>query len=345
MDIGSLRKNIERREFKPVYLLHGEEPYYIDQISNLLQDRVLSESERGFNQTILYGKDTDMQTILNAAKRFPMMSEYQLVLVKEAQELKWGKGDDDKKASSDPMQAYIENPLGSTILVFCYKHGKFDKRKKIYKAIDKTGLVFESATIYADKVAPWVDDYVKQKQCYIQARASALLAEYLGNDLSKIAGELDKLMLGISQGQEITTTDVQANIGISKDYNVFELQTALGRRDVLKANQIIHYFAKNPKSGPMVMVLGTLNTYFTKILRYHYTTDKSPQNLAKELGVHPFFVKEYEQAARSYNKAQVFRVISHLRTSDLKTKGVGATGTTADAEWMKELVFKIIHHD
>lgn len=345
MDIGSLRKNIERREFKPVYLLHGEEPYYIDQISNLLQDRVLSESERGFNQTILYGKDTDMQTILNAAKRFPMMSEYQLVLVKEAQELKWGKGDDDKKASSDPMQAYIENPLGSTILVFCYKHGKFDKRKKIYKAIDKTGLVFESATIYADKVAPWVDDYVKQKQCYIQARASALLAEYLGNDLSKIAGELDKLMLGISQGQEITTTDVQANIGISKDYNVFELQTALGRRDVLKANQIIHYFAKNPKSGPMVMVLGTLNNYFTKILRYHYTTDKSPQNLAKELGVHPFFVKEYEQAARSYNKAQVFRVISHLRTSDLKTKGVGATGTTADAEWMKELVFKIIHHD
>ncbi|MFN8407083.1 MAG: DNA polymerase III subunit delta [Sphingobacteriaceae bacterium] len=346
MDIRSLCKDIVCRKFKPVYLLHGEEPYYIDQISNLLEEQVLSENEKGFNQTILYGKDTDMLSILNAAKRFPMMSDYQLILVREAQDLKWAKGaEDDKKAVNDPLLAYVENPLSSTILVFCYKYGKFDKRKRIYKAIDKNGLVFESATIYPDKVAAWIEDFVGQKKYRIQVQALALLAEYLGNDLSKIANELNKLMLSIPSTQEITMEDVQANIGISKAYNVFELQTALARRDVLKANQIIHYFAKNPKSNPMVLLLGTLNNYFTKILRYHYLTDKSPQSLAKELGVHPFFVREYEFAGKNYSKDQIFRVISHLRESDLKTKGVGATGNVTDSALLKELVFKIIHHE
>lgn len=342
--IHELLKNIENRIFRPVYLLHGEEAYYIDKISALLEQKVLSESEKGFNQTILYGKETDMMTILNAAKRFPMMSDYQLIVVKEAQELKWSKGADDDKKASDPLLAYAENPLKSTVLVFCYKHAKFDKRKKIYKTIDKNGVVFESSEIYSDKIATWIVDFLKQKNYSIQPQASALLAEYLGNNLSKVVNELEKLMLSIPPGQEITVADVQSNIGISKDYNVFELQAALARRDTLKANQIINYFARNPKSNPMVLVLGTLNNYFTKLLRYHYAVDKSPQSLAKELGVHPFFVKEYELAGKNYSKDQLFRVISDLRESDLKTKGVDATGNTTDAELMKELVFRITDH-
>ena len=341
-NINQLIKDIENRMFKPVYLLHGEEPYYIDKISGLLEERVLSESEKGFNQTTLYGKDTDVTGILNAAKRFPMMSQYQLILVKEAQALQWGKGAEDDKKSADPLLNYLEKPLESTILVFCYKHGKLDKRKKAYKAIDKNGLVFESAEIYADQVPNWITNFVKEKSYRIHVQAAALLADYLGNDLSKIANELEKLLLNVPSTREINVVDIQENIGISKEFNVFELQTAIAKRDVLKANQIINYFTHNPKSNPMVLVLGALNSYFTKILRYHYAIDKSPQNLAKELGVHPFFVKEYELAGKNYSRDKIFQVVSHLRVYDLKSKGVDSTGNTTDGELMKELLFNII---
>ena len=223
MNINELVRDLKARKFKPVYLLHGEESYYIDKVSDYIERNVLTDAERGFNQTVFYGKDTDVMSLLNSVKRFPMMSEYQVILVKEAQDMKWGKDGEDSKKSVDPLLTYFENPLMSTILVFCYKHGKFDKRKKTYKAIDRHGIVFESAEIYADKVPAWVEDYVKEKACRISSRASALLAEYLGNDLSKVANELDKLMLNIPAGGEITAEQVQDNIGISKDYNVFEL--------------------------------------------------------------------------------------------------------------------------
>lgn len=343
MNINDLLKDIKNCKFKPVYLLHGDEAYYIDKISDFLEQSVLTDAEKGFNQTIMYGKDTDVMTILNAAKRYPMMSEFQVVLVKEAQDLKWGKeGDEDKKAI-DPLLTYLENPLKSTVLIFCYKYAKFDKRKKVYKAIDKNGLVFESPEIYDNKVSLWIDDYVREKNYRIQAKASILLAEYLGNDLSKVSNELEKLMLNVPLGQEITADDVQNNIGISKEYNVFELQNAIARRDVLKGNQIINYFAANPKSNPMPLVLGALNTYFTKILKFHYSRDHSQQNLAKELGVHPFFVKDYELAGKNYDKWKTFTIIGYLRDCDLRTKGVDATGNTDDGELMKELLFKIIH--
>ena len=343
MNINELVRDLKSRKFKPLYLLQGEESYYIDKISDYIEEHVLTDAERGFNQTIFYGKDTDIMTILNAAKRFPMMSEYQVILVKEAQEMKWGKEGEDSKKSMDPFLSYLENPLRSTILVFCYKHGKFDKRKKTYKAIDKNGIVFESAEIYADKVPAWVEDYVKEKAYRINARAAAMIAEYLGNDLSKVANELDKLILNIPAGGEITTELVQDNIGISKEYNVFELQSALARRDAFKVNQIIAYFASNPKSNPMPLVLGALNTYFTKVLKYHYAVDKSQYALAKELGVSPYFVKDYEVAGKNYDKAKTFRVISYLRECDLRSKGVDSTGNTDDGELMKELMFKIIH--
>lgn len=343
MNIQELVKDLKSRKFKPVYLLHGEEPYYIDKISDHIEKNVLTDAERGFNQTVLYGKDTDIISILNAAKRFPMMSEYQVVLIKEAQDLKWGKEGDDDKKGADPMLAYLENPLQSTILVFCYKHGKFDKRKKVYKSIDKKGVVFESATIYENKVPAWIEDFVRDKAYRINARAAALMAEYLGTDLSKIANELEKLMLNIPQGGEITAETVQDNIGISKEYNVFELQTALARRDPFKVNQIINYFAANPKSNPLPMVLGALNTYFTKVLKYHYASDRSPQGLARELGVSPYFVKDYELAGKNYDKMKTFQVISYLRECDVRSKGVDSTGNTEGGELLKELMFKIIH--
>nr|MBC7614053.1 DNA polymerase III subunit delta [Pseudopedobacter sp.] len=327
-------KDIKAKKLKPIYLLHGDESYYIDLISDYLEENVLNEMEKGFNQSVFYGKDTEIMMVLNAARRYPMMSDYQLILVKEAQDLKIDK-------AADQFQAYCENPLVSTILVLCHKYGKFDKRKKVYKSIEKKGLVFESNSIYENKVPAWIEDFIKSKGYHINPRASALLAEYLGNDLSKVANELEKLMLNVAKGQEIGTKEVQDNIGISKEYNVFELQNALAKRDVFKANQIINYFEANPKANPMVLIMGNLSGYFTKILKYHYIQDKS--QAARELGVNPYFIKDYEVAARNFSLGKTFEVISLLREYDLKSKGVDSTGNTETGDLMKELVFKIIH--
>lgn len=340
MTAPEILKELKNRKYKPLYLLHGDEPYFIDMIGNYIEHNLLSEAERGFNQTVVYGKDTDVMTVLNAAKRYPMMSDYQVVLVKEAQDMKWGKEDDDKK-SIDPLLSYLEKPLPSTVLVFCYKYGKFDKRKKSYKAIDKNGVVFESAELYDNKVPGWIEGFVIDKGYRISPQASALLAEYLGNDLSKVANELDKLMLNVKAGQEITPKEIQDNIGISKEYNVFELQTALGRKDVVKVNKIINYFEANPKANPLVVVLGALNGYFSKVLKYHYADDKSPQGLAGIIGVSPYFVKDYEQASRSFNYGKTMQIISLLREYDLKSKGVESSA--GPGELMKELMFKILH--
>lgn len=340
MTATDILKDLKNRKFKPVYLLHGEEPYYIDLISSYIEHNALPAAERGFNQTVLYGKDTDIMTVLNAAKRYPMMADHQVVLVKEAQEMKWGKDDDDKK-HINPILAYLENPLPSTILVFCHKYGKFDKRKKTYKAIDKNGLVFESTSLYDNKIPGWIEAFVQEKGYRANQQATALLAEYLGNDLSKIANELEKLILNVPQGEEITLKHIQHNIGISKEYNVFELQAALGKKDVLKTNQIINYFEANPKANPIVLLFGNLNNYFSKVLVYHYVKDKTPQNLAKEMGVNPYFIKDYEQAARNYNFAKTMQIIGLLREYDLKSKGVESN--LPPGELMRELMFKILH--
>jgi DNA polymerase-3 subunit delta len=309
-------------------------------LGNYIEHNLLSDAEKGFNQTIFYGKDTDIMTVLNAAKRYPMMADYQVIMVKEAQDMKWGKEGDDGK-TIDPLLSYLEKPLPSTILVFCYKYAKFDKRKKTYKAIDKNGLVFESTTLYDSKVPGWIEGFVQEKGYRISAQAAALLGEYLGNDLSKIANELEKLMLNVNAGQEITPKEIQDNIGISKEYNVFELQTALARKDVVKVNRIINYFEANQKGNPMVVVLGTLNNYFSKVLRYHYMSDKSPNSVARELGISPYFVKDYELAARSFNYGKIMQIIGLLRMYDLKSKGVDSNA--GNGELMKELMFKILH--
>jgi len=340
MTAADLLKDLKNRKYKPIYLLHGEEPYYIDQVSNFVEHKLLPDAEKGFNQTVFYGKDTDIMSVLNASKRYPMMADYQVVLIKEAQDMKWGNEDPDKKGIN-PVLSYLENPLQSTILVFCYKYGKFDKRKKTYKAIEKNGLVFESSPLYDNKIPAWIEDFLGEKNYRISQQATFILSEYLGNDLSKIANELEKLMLNIPPGQEITLKQIQDNIGISKEYNVFELQTALSKKDTLKANQIINYFEANPKANPIVLVLGNLNNFFTKVLLYHYVKDKSPQNLARELGVSPYFIKDYEQAARSYNYGKTMQIISYLREYDVKSKGVESI--TDHGGLMKELLFKILH--
>ena len=340
MTAPEIIKDLKNRKYKPVYLLHGDEPYFIDQVSNYVEHHLLTDAEKGFNQTVLYGKDTDVMTVLNASKRYPMMADYQVVLVKEAQDMKWGTESDDKK-SINPLLSYLENPLTSTILVFCYKYGKFDKRKKTYKTIEKSGLVFESAQLYDSKIPAWAESYLTDKGYRVNQQASLMLAEYLGNDLSKIANELDKLMLNVAARQEITLKHIHDNIGISKEYNVFELQTALGKKDAFKVNQIINYFEANPKANPIVLMLGNLNNFFSKVLIYHYAKDKSPNSVARELGISPYFVKDYEQAARSYNQPKTMQIIHYLREYDVKSKGVESN--TDHGGLMKELMFKILH--
>jgi len=341
MTASDIIKDIKAKKFKPVYLLHGEEPYYIDQIIHYMEEHVLTDMEKGFNQTVLYGKDTDMATILNAAKRYPMMSDYQLIVVKEAQDLKWAKETEGSSKEAEFVQNYFEKPLASTILVLGFKYANFDKRKKIFKSISKSGIVFQSDPVRDYKLAQWIEELVKEKGAKIAPQAAALMAEYLGADLSKISNELEKLMLNVSKETTIDTDHIQRNIGISKEYNVFELQKALAARNVLKSNQIINYFADNPKANPMVMVMANLNSYFSKILKYHYLQNKN--DAAKELGVNPYFVKDYESAARNYSLPKVFDIISLLREYDLKSKGVDSTGNVTDGELLKELLFKMIH--
>jgi DNA polymerase-3 subunit delta len=339
MSAVEIIKDLKARKFKPLYLLQGEEPYYIDQVVDYIENHVLSDAEKGFNQTVLYGKDTDMSTILNAAKRYPMMSDYQVIIVKEAQDLKWAKETEGKDA--EVVLNYFEKPLPSTILVLAYKYANFDKRKKIYKAIAQKGVVFQSDLVRDYKLMPWIEEHVKEKGYKIAPQAAALMAEYLGTDLSKIANEVEKLCLNIGKETTIQTDHIQKNIGISKEYNVFELQKALASRNVFKCNQIINYFADNPKANPMVMVMANLNAYFTKILKYHYLPNKN--DAAKELGVSPYFIKDYENAARTFGDFKTFEIISLLREYDLKSKGLDSTGNTTDGELLKELLFKMIH--
>ena len=334
MDTNKIIADIKSRKLQPVYLLHGEEPYAIDLVSDCIEKEVLDEAQKGFDQTVLYGKDTDFTTIVSAARRYPMMSDFQVIIVKEAQNLKW--------KEDELLTAYLENPMKSTVLVLAYKHGKFDKRRKVYKAAGKVGVVLESPKLYDDKVAPWITGYVKDKGWSIHPQAAAMMAEYLGADLSKVVNELDKLMLNVPAGQEISAQDIERNIGISKDFNVFELTTALAKRDAEKAFRIVDYFGANPRSNPMPVVLGAMGGYFTKVLKYHYLTDRSPQAVARELGVHPFFTREYDVAARTFNRRKTFDIIAYLRESDLKSKGLNAVNLEP-SDLLKELVYKILY--
>ena len=317
---------------RPIYFLMGEEPYYIDKISQFIADNVLTEDEKGFNQMVLYGKDTTIDDVVANAKRFPMMAERQVVIVKEAQHL---------SRTIENLLSYSENPQPTTVLVICYKYKKLDKRKKLYKAIQRTGELFESKKLYENQVADWIRKTMAGKSYQISPKSCVMLVEFLGTDLSKISNELDKLTLVVPASTEITPELVEKHIGISKDFNNFELKKAIGERDVKKASRIIDYFSQNPKDNPFVVTITLLNTFFTQLLQYHGLNDRSSGNVAKVLGVSPYFVNEYAIAAKNYPMKRVSGIISSLRNLDLKGKGVGASNMS-QSDLLKELLAEII---
>lgn len=349
-EVNQLLLDLKRKIFKPIYFLSGEEPYYIDEISNYIEHHALEEADREFNQTVVYGKDTDLVTILGLAKQFPMMSDYQVVLVKEAQNIKElnksAGGDDSPKGGSNTASqqflAYINSPQPTTILVFCFKYKTIDKRSAIAKALQKHAVYLEFPKLYDNQIPDWIGNYVKDKGYTIGPKATFLMSEFLGNDLSKIVNEISKLLIGREAGSEISAEQVQENIGISKDYNIFELQDALAKKDVFRANRIINYFAANEKEHPLVMTLSSLYGYFSKILKYHFLQDKSKFAAAQALGVNPYFVDGYAKAALNYNSSKLKHIFSYLKEYDLKSKGVDNSGIS-NGELLKELVFKILH--
>jgi len=326
--IGDLKRKI----YHPVYLLHGEEPYYIDVITDLIEESVLTDSEKEFNQTVVYGRDIDPGSIIDMAKRFPMMGNYQVVIVREAQDIE----------KIENLQPYFEKPQPSTILVIAYKYKKIDQRKSFAKSADKAGVIYESAKIYDNKVPAWINEQVISKGFSIRPDACQLLAEYLGSDLGRISKELEKLLINLPAGSAIDTSLIERNIGISKDYNIFELQNALGVRDVAKANRIIRHFAANTKLNPMIVVLTVLFGFFMKLMIYHQLADKSKNIAAAALSVHPFFIKDYIQAAQNYSFRRLRTIIGLLREYDLRLKGMN-NGSTEESELLRELVYKILH--
>ena len=325
--------DLKNRIFKPVYFLAGEEPYYIDLITSYIENKVLPEAEKSFNQIILYADDTNIPSIIDIARRFPMMASHQVVIIKEAQSLK----------KLDDLVIYLEKPLVSTILVFCYKYKTVDKRTKLYKALESHAVYFESVRLRDYQIPAWIDRYLMTKGIRTDPSASAMLTEYLGTDLHKIVNELDKLIITLPAGKPVITTAlIEKNIGISKDYNNFELQKAIGEKNILKANMIVHYFADNPKDNPITLSIASLFGFFSKLLQYHYLTDKSKNNVAAALKVNPFFVKEYENSAMKYNVSKSVQIISLLRTFDMRSKGYGDPGTEP-GDLLKELVYRILH--
>ncbi|MGJ8665759.1 MAG: DNA polymerase III subunit delta [Patiriisocius sp.] len=321
--------NIKNGDIKPIYFLMGEEAYYIDAISDYIEKTVLSEEEKGFNQMVLYGRDVTIDDIVGNAKRYPMMAELQVVIVKEAQDL---------SRTIENLVSYVENPQPTTVLVLCYKYKKLDARKKLSKAVKKSGVLFESKKLYDNQIPDWIKRTLASKGYTISPKAAQMLTEFLGTDLGKINNELEKLQLILKPGEQITPQVIEENIGISKDFNNFELQNAIGERDIKKAFSIIQYFAQNPKNNPIVMTVSLLYGFFVKVLKYHSLTNKA--SAAKELGVNPYFLKDYEKAARNYPMKKVSGIIATIREVDMKSKGVGAANMS-QGDLLKELLVKI----
>ena len=330
-EIAKIVADIKTGIIKPIYFLMGEEPYYIDKLSEFIENNILQEHERDFNQTILYGRDVSVEDIVSAAKRFPMMADRQVIVVKEAQEL---------SKTIENIEKYCENPLQSTVLVICYKYKTLDKRKKTIKNIQKNGLVFESKKLYENQVGQWITRVLQPKEYKIDAKASAMLVEFLGTDLSRISNELDKLQIILPKGSTITPKDIEENIGFSKDFNVFELRKAIGERNQLKAYKIVKYFAENPKDNNIVMVIGLIFSFFVQVQKYHGTNETNPAKVAPLLGVSPFFLKEYDVAKKNFDMRKVSQILNSLRDIDVKSKGVGANGWSLQ-DLYKELLLKV----
>ena len=332
-EVLKIVNNIKAGNIKPIYFLMGEEPYYIDKLSDYIEKNILSEDEKGFNQTVLYGRDVTVEDIISTAKRYPMMSERQVVIIKEAQDL---------SRTIDKLESYVENPLLSTVLVFCYKYKTLDKRKKMTKLLDKVGVVYESKKLYENQVGDWIKRVLSGKGYSIEPKANAMLVEFLGTDLGKINNELEKLQIILPKGSVITPKDIEENIGFSKDFNIFELRKAIGERNQLKAYKIAQYFSDNPKDNPIVLTTGLLFSFFVQILQYHGLKDKNPKNVAAVLKVNPFFLKDYDLALKNYPMKKVSQIVAALREIDLKSKGVGAN-SLPQSDLLREMLYKIFN--
>lgn len=333
MKYEDILTDLKNKIYKPVYFLHGEEEFYIDLLSDYIANNILDESDREFNQTILYGKDVNPGIIIDTARRYPMMSHYQVVIVKEAQTIK----------EIDELASYFNQPVETTILVVCHKHKAYDARKALAKNAKKNGVLFKSDRLYDDKIPTWVNQRLKAEGFSITPDAARLLTGSLGTDLSKINNELGKLIINLNPGAQINEDMVEENIGISKDFNVFELQKAIGSGDHYKAMQICRHFAANQKTNPMVLTITMLYLFFTKLIIFHSLKDKSNNNaVAAELSVHPFFLKDYRPAAKRFSPVKLEKVIGLLKEYDLKSKGVD-NNSTSHGELLKEMIFKIMH--
>lgn len=327
-------RDVKNGVYVPIYFLMGEEDYYIDRISEYIADRVLTEAEKEFNLTILYGADTDIATIINSAKRYPMMSKYQIVMVKEAQNLK----------NLDELTYYLQKPLMSTILVFCYKHGVLDRRKKLAAEIEKAGILFESKKLKDAQLSGFISSYLKRKRVDIEPKASEMMAEFVGADLNRMAGELEKLVITLPDGcSRITPEQIERNIGISKDYNNFELRNALITKDVLKANLIVKYFNNNMKNNPLQVTLAVLFGFFSNLMLTYYAPGKSEQEIASFLGLRsPWQAKDYLAAMKKYSVVKVMQIIGEIRLCDAKSKGV-KNSSVSDGDLLRELIYFIMH--
>jgi len=330
-DVVKIVNDIKSGNIKPIYFLMGEEPYYIDKLSDYIDQNVLSEEEKGFNQTVLYGRDVSIEDVISTCKRYPMMADRQVVIVREAQDL---------AKTIDKIESYAENPTPTTVLVFCYKYKTLDKRKKVTKLLEKNGLVYESKKLYDNQVGEWIKRVLSGKGFTIEPKASAMLVEFLGTDLSKINNELEKLQIVLPKGSVISAKHIEENIGFSKDYNVFELRKALGEKNQLKAYKIAQYFSENPKDNPLVMTTSLVFGFFVQLLQYHGLKDKNPKNVAAVLKVNPYFLKDYDVALRNYPMKKVSQIVATLRDVDVKSKGVGAN-SLPQHDLLKEMLVKI----
>jgi DNA polymerase-3 subunit delta len=332
-EVIKMLNDIKAGNIKPIYFLMGDEPYYIDIVSNFIEKKVLSEEEKGFNQTVLYGRDVTIEDIIATAKRYPMMAERQVVIVKEAQDL---------SRTIDKLESYADKPMPSTVLVICYKYKTLDKRKKLIKVLGKNGLVFESKKLYENQVGDWIKRILASKKYTIEPKAAAMLVEFLGTNLSKINNELEKLQIILPKGSVITPKDIEENIGFSKDFNVFELRKAIGERNQLKAYTIAENFANNPKENPIVVTTSLVFGFFIQLLKYHGLKDKSPKNVAVVIGVNPYFLKEYDVALKNYPMKKVSQIVASLRDIDVKSKGVGVSAMS-NSDLLREMLYHIFN--
>ena len=332
-DYKKIIADILKKQYKPIYFLMGEESFFIDKIIEVIEDNILTQDEKSFNFMTLYGRDVTMEEIISNAKRFPLMCDYQLIIIKEAQDL---------IKTIDKIEDYLAHIQPTTILVFAYKYKTLDKRKKFVKTIAEKGVLFESKKLYDNQVGTWIIQTLAEKNYKIEDKATAMLVEFLGTDLGKVNNELDKLKIIIPEGKTITANDIETNIGISKDYNVFELRKAIGEKNEIKSYRIIDYFAQNPKDNPMVVITAQVFSFFVQLLQYHGLKDKSQTNVASILGINPFFVKDYEVASRNYPMRKVSYIVEALKNTDAKSKGLGAQNMSQH-DLLKELLIHIFN--